>query len=152
MTVVLCGRWAPGAPIGHDVRMTNQADGTDEVGPDPSGTDPAGDATSTSTSTTTSATSTSTSTSTRTSKGPDLTQHIARLDRDGYTIVEDAFDQVALNQLDNDVDRLEAVLKTKPGTNSFEGTSTTRVYNLLAHGMVWEQVPVHPVVLGLMHH
>jgi ectoine hydroxylase-related dioxygenase (phytanoyl-CoA dioxygenase family) len=84
--------------------------------------------------------------------GHDVDRHIERLARDGYTIVEDAFDAAAANALNNDVDRVEAVLKVKPSDNTFEGLATKRVYNLLAHGMVYEQVPVHPLVLALMHH
>jgi ectoine hydroxylase-related dioxygenase (phytanoyl-CoA dioxygenase family) len=39
-----------------------------------------------------------------------------------------------------------------PATNGFEGRATTRVYNLLAHGELYRRIPVHPVVLPLMHH
>jgi ectoine hydroxylase-related dioxygenase (phytanoyl-CoA dioxygenase family) len=34
-----------------------------------------------------------------------------------------------------------------PAGNAFEGIRTTRVYNLLAHGPLFEQIPVHPSVL-----
>ena len=37
-----------------------------------------------------------------------------------------------------------------PATNSFEGTKTVRIYNLLAHGPLYEQVPVHPAVLPIV--
>jgi ectoine hydroxylase-related dioxygenase (phytanoyl-CoA dioxygenase family) len=82
----------------------------------------------------------------------ELAGHVERLDRDGYTIVEDAFDAELARALDIDIERLEGVLRTRPGNNSFEGTSTLRVYNLLAHGRLYEQVPVQPTVLRLMHH
>jgi ectoine hydroxylase-related dioxygenase (phytanoyl-CoA dioxygenase family) len=81
-----------------------------------------------------------------------LAEHIERLERDGYTIVHDAFDAATADALDADLDRLERELGIGPGTNGFEGRATTRVYNLLAHGPLYEQVPVHPVVLALMHH
>ena len=38
----------------------------------------------------------------------------------------------------------------EPAGNSFEGARTLRVYNLLALGRVWEQVPVNPNVLPLV--
>ncbi|MFZ4720194.1 MAG: phytanoyl-CoA dioxygenase family protein [Ilumatobacteraceae bacterium] len=82
----------------------------------------------------------------------DLADHIERLDRDGFTIVRDAFDVEVAEAIHADVDRLERELDIRPGTNGFEGRTTTRVYNLLAFGELYEQVPVHPVVLPLMHH
>ena len=74
------------------------------------------------------------------------------LDRDGYAIVRDAFDADTAAALHADVERLERELGIGPGTNGFEGRSTHRVYNLLAHGELYRQIPVHPVVLPLMHH
>ncbi|MEO5899985.1 MAG: phytanoyl-CoA dioxygenase family protein [Ilumatobacteraceae bacterium] len=82
----------------------------------------------------------------------ELAGHAARLDRDGYTVIEDAFDADVAHLLNADLDRLEAVLRISPANNTFEGTSTTRVYNLLAHGTCYEQIPVQPMVLGLMRH
>ena len=82
----------------------------------------------------------------------DLAEHIDRLDRDGFTIVHDAFDVVLADQLSSDIDRIEAVRKVRPADNDFEGRHTTRVYNLLAHSAGYEQIPVHPVVLPLVEH
>ncbi len=78
--------------------------------------------------------------------------HQANLDRDGYTIVVDAFDTESAAALHADVLRLESELRIGPGTNGFEGTATHRVYNLLAHGELYRPIPVHPVVLPLMRH
>jgi len=83
---------------------------------------------------------------------PALAAHQANLDRDGYTIVCDAFDVDTATALHADVERLEALLQIGPGTNGFEGRATHRVYNLLAHGELYQQIPVHPVVLPLMRH
>ncbi|MFZ4810476.1 MAG: phytanoyl-CoA dioxygenase family protein [Ilumatobacteraceae bacterium] len=82
----------------------------------------------------------------------DIEAHIEQLDRDGYTIVRDAFDADVARSIHDDVLRLESELDIGTGTNGFEGRSTTRVYNLLAHGSLYEQIPVHPVVLPLMEH
>ena len=80
----------------------------------------------------------------------ELADHIERLSRDGYTIVRDAFDVALAEALHADIDRLEQELQISFGGNGFEGRATTRVYNLLALGELYEQVPVHPVVLPLM--
>ncbi len=82
----------------------------------------------------------------------ELGAHIERLDRDGCTIVRDAFDVATADALYADIDRLERELQIGVGGNGFEGRATTRVYNLLALGDLYAQVPVHPVVLSLMHH
>jgi ectoine hydroxylase-related dioxygenase (phytanoyl-CoA dioxygenase family) len=82
----------------------------------------------------------------------ELGPHIERLDREGYTIVRDAFDVGRADELHADLDRLERELDIRTGGNGFEGRATTRVYNLLALGELYAQVPVHPVVLPLMHH
>ncbi|MGD9996329.1 MAG: phytanoyl-CoA dioxygenase family protein [Ilumatobacteraceae bacterium] len=81
-----------------------------------------------------------------------LQAHIERLDRDGYTIVRDAFDVELAATIRAALTRLEHELHIGPGTNGFEGRATTRVYNLLAHGPLYEAIPVHPVVLPLVHH
>ncbi len=82
----------------------------------------------------------------------ELAGHIERLDRDGYTVVLDAFDVTFAERVHADIDRLEHELSITMGGNGFEGRATTRVYNLLALGELYQQVPVHPVVLPLMHH
>jgi ectoine hydroxylase-related dioxygenase (phytanoyl-CoA dioxygenase family) len=78
--------------------------------------------------------------------------HIERLDRDGYTVLLDAVDMGTAEALHADIDRLERELGVQTGGNGFEGRATTRVYNLLALGELYEQIPVHPMVLELMHH
>jgi ectoine hydroxylase-related dioxygenase (phytanoyl-CoA dioxygenase family) len=83
---------------------------------------------------------------------PALAAHQANLDRDGFTIVLDAFAADTAAALHTDVERLEHDLRIGPGTNGFEGRATHRVYNLLAHGATFQQLPVHPVVLPLMRH
>ena len=81
-----------------------------------------------------------------------LAEHIERLDRDGFTVVHDAFDATTAEALHTDIDRLERELGIGFGGNGFEGHATTRVYNLLALSELYAQVPVHAVVLPLMHH
>ena len=80
----------------------------------------------------------------------DLTSHHRQLADDGYTIVEGAIEPELVDALLADVHRLEAELGSRPADNRFEGNRTTRTYNLLAHGEVWQQVPTHPIVLELI--
>jgi ectoine hydroxylase-related dioxygenase (phytanoyl-CoA dioxygenase family) len=80
----------------------------------------------------------------------DLEQHRERIERDGYTIVEDAIEPDLLDELTADLERLERELAVQPAGNAFEGHRTLRVYNLLAHGAVWQRVPVHPDVLAVV--
>lgn len=82
----------------------------------------------------------------------ELAAHVERLDRDGFTVVRDAFDASIADTLMADIDRLERELDIRVGGNGFEGRATTRVYNLLALGDLYAQIPVHPMVLPLMHH
>ncbi|NBS29909.1 MAG: hypothetical protein EBS76_05200, partial [Actinobacteria bacterium] len=72
----------------------------------------------------------------------DLAAHKKRLDSDGYTIVRDAIDLKLIDDLLDDVHRLQDELERRPAHNRFEGNHTTRTYNLLAHSEIWQQVPV----------
>ena len=82
----------------------------------------------------------------------ELADHLDRLDRNGYTIVEDAFSDDLADELRASIERLEVERDIRPGTNGFEGRATMRVYNLLALGELFWQVPLHPAVTPLMRH
>jgi Phytanoyl-CoA dioxygenase (PhyH) len=60
----------------------------------------------------------------------DADRHAAEIDDGGYTIVE----QRGLT----------------PADNGFEGRDTYRVYNLLAHGEVFQRIPTAPAVLPVV--
>jgi ectoine hydroxylase-related dioxygenase (phytanoyl-CoA dioxygenase family) len=77
-------------------------------------------------------------------------RHVEAVRRDGYTIVEDAIAPDLVAALDAALDRLERDLGVKPAGNGFEGHRTVRIYNLLAHGPVFAQVPVHASVLPIV--
>ncbi len=81
---------------------------------------------------------------------PTLDHHVERIERDGYTILEDAIEPELLDALADDLERLERVFDVVPADNSFEGTKTVRVYNLLALGKLYESIPAHPHVLPLV--
>ncbi len=77
-------------------------------------------------------------------------EHKERIDRDGFTILADVIEPDLIDALADDLLRLERVYEVVPADNSFEGTKTVRIYNLLALGRVYERVPVHPGVLPLV--
>jgi ectoine hydroxylase-related dioxygenase (phytanoyl-CoA dioxygenase family) len=79
-----------------------------------------------------------------------VSDHAERIARDGYTIVEDAIEPALVDELAATVSRLEAALNVEPAGNSFSGTKTLRICNLLAHGEVWQRVPVHSNVLPVV--
>jgi ectoine hydroxylase-related dioxygenase (phytanoyl-CoA dioxygenase family) len=79
----------------------------------------------------------------------DLETHVSRIDDTGYTIVEGAIDLDLVDALNDELLRLEHELDIVPADNTFEGLHTTRIYNLLAHGPNFEQVPVHPAILPI---
>ncbi len=81
--------------------------------------------------------------------GGDLDRHLQAIEEQGFTIVEDAVDLDLVDALVDDLDRLVHDLGITPANNAFEGTRTIRVYNLLAHGPRFEQIPVHPAVLPI---
>jgi ectoine hydroxylase-related dioxygenase (phytanoyl-CoA dioxygenase family) len=80
----------------------------------------------------------------------ETSDHLKRIAEDGYTILEGAIDLDVCDALVEDLARLESELGIKPAENSFEGHQTWRIYNLLAHGPLYEQIPVHPAVLPVV--
>ena len=79
-----------------------------------------------------------------------LKSHLARIEADGYTIVENAIEPELIEQLSTDLTRIERERKIVPARNSFEGFNTLRVYNLLVHGKTFEAIPVHPSILPIV--
>jgi ectoine hydroxylase-related dioxygenase (phytanoyl-CoA dioxygenase family) len=79
----------------------------------------------------------------------DIARHVKQIDERGYTIVEGAIDLDLIGALNDDLLRIESDLGIVPAQNAFEGTHTTRIYNLLVHGPNFEQIPTHPSVLPI---
>jgi ectoine hydroxylase-related dioxygenase (phytanoyl-CoA dioxygenase family) len=77
-------------------------------------------------------------------------EHVARIAREGWTILEDAIAPDLVDGLVAAIDLLHGELSVQPAANIFEGTRTLRVYNLLARGKVFEEVPVHERVLPIV--
>jgi ectoine hydroxylase-related dioxygenase (phytanoyl-CoA dioxygenase family) len=76
--------------------------------------------------------------------------HIERVKREGFTIVENAFDASLADALNSALERLERELDVKPAMNGFEGHKTVRIYNLLAYGDPFTRVPVDESVLPIV--
>jgi ectoine hydroxylase-related dioxygenase (phytanoyl-CoA dioxygenase family) len=76
--------------------------------------------------------------------------HIAEVRERGYTIVENAIAPELVEALDAALARLERDLGARPAENQFEGHRTVRIYNLLAHGAPFAEVPVHAAVLPIV--
>src|SRR5512143_1797434 len=79
-----------------------------------------------------------------------LSRHVEAVRRDGYTIVENAVAPDLVDGLNEALNRLERDLGAKPAGNGFEGHRTVRIYNLLAHGEPFAEVPVHASVLPIV--
>lgn len=80
----------------------------------------------------------------------DIDLHVERVQRDGYSVVEDAIEPALIEELERDLARIERDEKVVPGGNIFEGLKTVRIYNLLARGRVYEKIPVHDSVLPIV--
>ncbi len=80
--------------------------------------------------------------------------HIEQVKREGFTIVENAFDAKLADALNASLERLERAMNIKPAMNGFEGHKTVRIYNLLAYGAPFTLVPadenVLPIVEGVL--
>jgi ectoine hydroxylase-related dioxygenase (phytanoyl-CoA dioxygenase family) len=76
--------------------------------------------------------------------------HVDEIAERGYTIVPDAIEADLVGELNEALDRLERDLGVVPADNGFEGRSTIRIYNLLAHDRLFERVPVHSDVLPIV--
>lgn len=72
------------------------------------------------------------------------------IDERGYTVLPSVLSDEQCDALLEDLGRLEAELGITPAGNSFEGRATWRIYNLLAHGRRFEEIPVHPEVLPVV--
>jgi ectoine hydroxylase-related dioxygenase (phytanoyl-CoA dioxygenase family) len=79
-----------------------------------------------------------------------LRSHLERIERDGYSVIEDAIEPAHADAIVDDLLRLERELRVEPADNDFEGRRTWRVYNLLVHGKLYEEIPVHPRVLPVV--
>jgi len=81
---------------------------------------------------------------------PAIFDHLARIEVDGYTIVEGAIEPELVTTLRDTIRRLERELHVEPRGTSAEGHATRRMYNLLAKDPVFQEMPVHDSVLPIV--
>jgi ectoine hydroxylase-related dioxygenase (phytanoyl-CoA dioxygenase family) len=79
-----------------------------------------------------------------------VAEHVARIDAQGYTVVEDAADPQLTATLRDTIRRLERELDVRPLGTAAEGHSTLRMYNLLAKDPTLAAMPLHPNVLPIV--
>jgi ectoine hydroxylase-related dioxygenase (phytanoyl-CoA dioxygenase family) len=79
-----------------------------------------------------------------------IDEHVARIDADGFTLLEDAIDPALVIELRDTIRRLEQELGIEPLGTEAEGHSTKRMYNLLAKDPVFVAMPIHPAVLPIV--
>ncbi len=77
-------------------------------------------------------------------------EHVERISTDGYTVLERAIDTELIEALAGRVDVLLDELDIPFGDNTFLGTRTRRLFNLLARDPLFAAVPVHPDVLPVV--
>ena len=80
----------------------------------------------------------------------DLAAYLGRIADDGYAVLAGAIDPDLCDAIADDLIRLEGQLGIGPGDNLFEGLHTTRIYNLLVHGPLYQAIPTHPNVLPVV--
>ena len=73
-----------------------------------------------------------------------MDEHLRRIAEDGYTILPNAIEPNTIDAIKERLLVLEDELAVVPAANRFEGTKTTRIYNLLAHGRTFEQFQLTP--------
>ncbi len=79
-----------------------------------------------------------------------LERQLAAIDDQGYTIVENAIEPALVDELVSEIRRVEEERGSAPRGNPAEGYATLRNYNLLAKGMAFQKMPVHPNVLPVV--
>lgn len=77
----------------------------------------------------------------------DVEGHVARLEADGYTVIEDFLDPATLREVR---EGLAPHLGHHSGRNGFEGYRTERVYTLVARGPVFARLTEDPRLLALL--
>jgi ectoine hydroxylase-related dioxygenase (phytanoyl-CoA dioxygenase family) len=78
---------------------------------------------------------------------PAISEHVARIEADGYTILEGAIDPGMVVELRDTIRRTADALGVVPRNTQAEGHATKRMYNLLAKAPSLAVMPVHPSVL-----
>lgn len=79
-----------------------------------------------------------------------MSDPVARYREDGFVVLERAIEPALVAELRAALEGLERERGFGFADTAFEGRRTVRIYNLLAHGEVFQRVPVHPGVLPVV--
>ncbi len=79
-----------------------------------------------------------------------INEYSQQVQKEGWCIVEDVIEEDFIDEIKFELDNLVKELQIAPSNNLFEGVNTTRVYNLLAHGAVFEKIPLYLDVLSIV--
>lgn len=83
----------------------------------------------------------------------EVDQHVAYIERDGFSIMENAIEAEFLADISAELERLEQV---RPGGDiapgPFTGQVTRRWFDVLNDGEVWQRVALHPWILQVVPH
>jgi ectoine hydroxylase-related dioxygenase (phytanoyl-CoA dioxygenase family) len=80
----------------------------------------------------------------------DIDAHAEAVRTEGWSVLTDVIEADLCDDIAADLLRLERELGIVPADNLFEGVHTTRIYNLLVHGPLYERIPLHPNVLPVV--
>jgi len=80
----------------------------------------------------------------------DLKRQLQEIEERGYTVLENVVDRALLDEIDACLLDIEREQGAVPANNDFEGAHTVRLYNLLAHGEPFTQIPIHPALLPVV--
>jgi ectoine hydroxylase-related dioxygenase (phytanoyl-CoA dioxygenase family) len=78
-----------------------------------------------------------------------ISEIAGRVETEGWAVAENVIPHDLCDAIYEDLLRLERDLGIVPADNLFEGTETTRIYNLLVHGELYGRIPIHPNVLPI---
>jgi ectoine hydroxylase-related dioxygenase (phytanoyl-CoA dioxygenase family) len=79
-----------------------------------------------------------------------LRVHLREVEERGYCILEDVIAPDLLDGIGRALDAIERDSQVKAAANDFEGRETIRIYNLLARGKVFAEIPTHHAVLPVV--
>src|SRR4051794_39587958 len=82
--------------------------------------------------------------------GLSVGEHAEKIRIEGFTTLEGIIEPALVKELTSTIDRLMVDLDIPYGANSFLGTHTRRIFNLLARDPVFAAVPLHPAVLPVV--
>jgi len=79
---------------------------------------------------------------------PEVDAVVAAIEKDGFALVERLIDKERAESIRQEL--TDVLARTPEGRNAFEGFSTRRIYALFAKTRVFDDLAIHPLVLGVL--